>query len=327
MAELDGARSCSDSARPDRLLANINTPEDYARIQYPSSSILPVHVRRSASALRPTRSAPQRFGLARGRAAGRSCIETPPQARAGRLAVPVAFELARRLRKAPRAIAQELAAGRSDRSTASRASRPRRTATSTSISIAPRSSRARLRRRASPAAAGRRRQGHRRAHGDQPEQGGAHRPSAQRRARRHAGPAAALSGPARRGAELHRRHRRAGRRRRRRLHVARRTRPGGRPRAGGRSGRAVRLLLLGSLRARDRVVRGRQDARSRCARTRSTPSRRAATTLAEMGAFIADRIVRCHLRHDGADERRTTTCSRGKATSCACISGRRRSSS
>jgi arginyl-tRNA synthetase len=37
-------------------------------------------------------------------------IETPPRRALGDLAVPVAFELARRLRKAPRAIAQELAA-------------------------------------------------------------------------------------------------------------------------------------------------------------------------------------------------------------------------
>jgi arginyl-tRNA synthetase len=36
-------------------------------------------------------------------------IETPPRRALGDLAVPVAFELARRLRKAPRAIAQELA--------------------------------------------------------------------------------------------------------------------------------------------------------------------------------------------------------------------------
>jgi len=38
-------------------------------------------------------------------------IETPPRRSMGDLAVPVAFELARRLRKAPRAIAQDLAAG------------------------------------------------------------------------------------------------------------------------------------------------------------------------------------------------------------------------
>src|SRR5687768_17714490 len=37
-------------------------------------------------------------------------IEYPPKRELGDLATPVAFELARRLRKAPRAIAQELAA-------------------------------------------------------------------------------------------------------------------------------------------------------------------------------------------------------------------------
>src|SRR5262245_19517410 len=37
-------------------------------------------------------------------------IETPPKRALGDLAVPVAFELARRLRKAPRAIAQDIAA-------------------------------------------------------------------------------------------------------------------------------------------------------------------------------------------------------------------------
>src|SRR5215467_7672669 len=36
-------------------------------------------------------------------------METPPRRAMGDLAVPVAFELAKRLRKAPRAIAQELA--------------------------------------------------------------------------------------------------------------------------------------------------------------------------------------------------------------------------
>src|SRR5690349_4391190 len=37
-------------------------------------------------------------------------IETPPKRTLGDLGTPVAFELARRLRKSPRAIAQELAA-------------------------------------------------------------------------------------------------------------------------------------------------------------------------------------------------------------------------
>src|SRR5574339_1113473 len=38
-------------------------------------------------------------------------VEIPPRRALGDLAVPLAFELARRLRKAPRAIAQEIVAG------------------------------------------------------------------------------------------------------------------------------------------------------------------------------------------------------------------------
>src|SRR3981081_1911180 len=38
-------------------------------------------------------------------------VETPPRRALGDMAVPLAFELARRLRKAPRAIAQEIVAG------------------------------------------------------------------------------------------------------------------------------------------------------------------------------------------------------------------------
>ena len=37
-------------------------------------------------------------------------VETPPELEFGELATPVAFELARKLRKAPRVIAQEIAA-------------------------------------------------------------------------------------------------------------------------------------------------------------------------------------------------------------------------
>src|SRR5262249_30841956 len=38
-------------------------------------------------------------------------VETPPRRAMGDMAVPLAFELARRLRKAPRTIAQEIVAG------------------------------------------------------------------------------------------------------------------------------------------------------------------------------------------------------------------------
>jgi arginyl-tRNA synthetase len=60
----------------------------------------------------------------------------PPRRALGDLAVPLAFELARRLRKAPRAIAQEIAGRARRRSRASPGSRRRRTATSTSSSTA-----------------------------------------------------------------------------------------------------------------------------------------------------------------------------------------------
>jgi hypothetical protein len=67
--------------------------------------ILPVH-ERLREHLR--RAMTQTFGLA---VADQPAIviETPPRRALGDLAVPVAFELARKLRKAPRAIAQELA--------------------------------------------------------------------------------------------------------------------------------------------------------------------------------------------------------------------------
>ncbi len=68
--------------------------------------ILPVHAL-VRSRLQQTLS--QTFGLPEGDQPP-IVIETPPRRALGDLAVPVAFELARRLRKAPRAIAQELAA-------------------------------------------------------------------------------------------------------------------------------------------------------------------------------------------------------------------------
>ena len=65
--------------------------------------ILPVHALvRSRLQLALT----QTFGLAESDQPS-IVIETPPRRALGDLAVPVAFELARRLRKAPRAIAQE----------------------------------------------------------------------------------------------------------------------------------------------------------------------------------------------------------------------------
>src|SRR5581483_1389068 len=67
--------------------------------------ILPVHARLRS---RLQQALEQAFGLAPADQPA-IVIETPPNRALGDLAVPVAFELARRLRKAPRAIAQELA--------------------------------------------------------------------------------------------------------------------------------------------------------------------------------------------------------------------------
>jgi arginyl-tRNA synthetase len=68
--------------------------------------ILPVHDRIRAAIRQQLATT---FGLADD-AIPAIVIETPPRRSLGDLALPVAFELARRLRKAPRAIAQELAA-------------------------------------------------------------------------------------------------------------------------------------------------------------------------------------------------------------------------
>ena len=181
----------------------------------------------------------------------------------------------------------------SDRSRACRASRPRRTATSISFWTGPRFS-ARGSPDALAAAPSSRRQDHRRAHGHQPEQGGAHRPPPELRARRHARSRAAVPRRPRRGAELHRRHRRPGGRRRRGLPRARAqgARRGARARRRSRAststaGISTRASPSGTTRTR-RV--------SRCAPRRCTTSSTAATTTAEIGAFIANAIVRCHLK-------------------------------
>ena len=148
---------------------------------------------------------------------------------------------------------------RSARFPASRASTPRRTATSTSFSIGRRSC---SRGSASPARCRRRRRAPRRPSSSTPR-------SIPNKAA-HIGHlrnsalgdtlVRVLQVPRQpgRGAELHRRHRRAGRGRRRRLPRAREARP--RRREAHRRDDALRLLLLGPLRARHRVVRGRQGA-------------------------------------------------------------------
>jgi heme-degrading monooxygenase HmoA len=141
-------------------------------------------------------------------------VELPPNRALGDFAVPLAFSLARRLRKAPRVIAQEVAAalGTVDGFTRIEA------APNGYINFF-------LDRRASltawmsrrGTAAGSTGSGDRRAHRDQSQQGGSHRPPSERRARRRLRAAARLSRTPGRDPELHRRHRRAGGRRRRRL--------------------------------------------------------------------------------------------------------------
>ncbi len=180
-------------------------------------------------------------------------IESPPNRTLGDLGSPTAFDLARRLRKAPRAIAQEIADAFGSVDGVARVvaapngylnvflDRPmfllqrlgvRR---GTGGGVTPMS------------------ESHRRTYGDQSEQGRAHRPSPQFRAGRHAGPGAWRSAgtpveiqnyiddtgvqvadvvvgfPYARGARF-------------------------RERAGDRRLDAVRLLLLGSLRPRHGVV-------------------------------------------------------------------------
>ena len=59
---------------------------------------------------------------------------------------------------------------------------------------------------------------------------------------------------------------------------------------------ALRLLLLGSLLARHRVVRRRQEPARRFARAALHDLEHGGNETAEMGAFIVDRIVRAHLK-------------------------------
>ena len=292
-------RSSHGSARPIELLANVNTPEDYARGTIPRLDDSAGSRRRPHRA-RPTRSPPT-FSIAPGRSAGHRHRDAA-QPRAGR---PGGAGRVRAGAPAAQGAARDRA-GAGGRRSAPIAGVARVEATPNGYLnfFLDRAAFTRARGSTAERRAARpiRRQGHRRTHGHQSEQGGAHRASAQRGARRHARAAAALSGPAGRGAELHRRHRRAGRRRRRRLH--RRSKDAdlaGVQRSRRRPARPVRLLLLGSLRAGDRVVRRRTRRASTIAQPqRCTRSRRAATRSPRWAAFIADRIVRCHLRHDGA---------------------------
>ena len=158
-------------------------------------------------------------------------LEYPPTRELGDLATPAAFELARRLRKAPRAIAQEIAGALGPIPGVSRVeAAAERLSQHLSGSSGVRAGAARrdkgtgvffrsLGRKRLPSPFWR--QDHHRAHRHQSEQGGAHRAHPQLRARRHARARPAVPRRARGGAELHRRHRRAGGGRRRGLPRAR----------------------------------------------------------------------------------------------------------
>ena len=124
-------------------------------------------------------------------------LETPPRRALGDIAVPVAFTLARRLRKAPRAIAQELAGALGALDGVARVEAAPNGYLNFFLdrgllgaAVARRSS-FRLKAEATAAPP---RENHRRAHGDQSEQGGPHRAPAQRDDRRRLWPAAALPG-------------------------------------------------------------------------------------------------------------------------------------
>ncbi len=189
-------------------------------------------------------------------------LESPPNRAMGDLACPVAFELARRLRKAPqgdrrrdRRRARPDPGDHQGRGDAERLRQrlPRSPGRDPPPARCRRRGRDAGRRAAAPA-----REGDRRAHRHQSEQGRPHRSPAQHDARGHPGAAAALRRRAGGGAELHRRHRRPGRRRRRRLRAPRAQ--DARRGAGDRRYDALRLLLLGPLREGHRVVRRRQGA-------------------------------------------------------------------
>ena len=157
-------------------------------------------------------------------------VEVPPRRALGDLAVPLAFELARRLRKAPRVIAQEIVAALGPLEGISKAEAAPNGYINVFFDragfVRRGSGRRRRTRRRGGGLRHPARQHDRRAHRDQSEQGGPHRSPAQFGARRHVRPPAPLLRRAGRSPELHRRHRRAGRRR-----------GGGLPGAGGQVAR------------------------------------------------------------------------------------------
>ena len=208
-------------------------------------------------------------------------VAVPPQRAMGDVAVPLAFELARRLRKAPRVIAQELAGALGSIEGFSRIEATPNGYVNLFLDRPAfalrwlRQEGGRRRRRA--------RQGDRRAHRDQPNKAAhiGHLRNAALgdtlRAR------AALPRRAGRDPELHRRHRRPGRRRRRRVPRARAQDPRRGPRH--RRHHALRLLLLGPLCPRHRVVRRGQGAPGDPRRGPARDRARRTTTSPRMGAF------------------------------------------
>ncbi len=245
-------------------------------------------------------------------------IDQPPKVEMGEFAMPFSFELAKRLRKAPRQIAQdivELDAGARglrevrgrrrrihQRPPEARRSPPRRSLADKDE----RSGNARRRRRGR-----RQRQDPGRAHVDQSQQGRAHRTPAQRHPRRHLRSSAARRRTHGRRAELHRQHRRAGGRRGGRLRRAGEENEGA-GREPDRADAAVRLLLLGPLRARFAVVRGRQGApegagqraaRHRAGRQRDGGDRRDGVGRGAAPASADDGPARHRIRLPAARER------------------------
>ena len=250
-------------------------------------------------------------------------IETPPTRALGDLALPCAFELARTLRKAPRAIATEIVAALPAIPGVARIEAVGGGYINVFLDRA-----AFLRSHLGHASTSRQhrpRQDHRRAHGDQPEQGRPHRPPPQLRPRRHGRAPAALP-----------RHARSRSRTTSTTPACRSpTSSSGSSdlegkglRRGARAGRRreVRLRLLGPVREGHRVVRRRQGPAGHPQGRRCTPSSTATTPPPRWAPFIADAHRPLPPAHDGPAATSTTTCSRGKATSCACSSGRRPSS-
>ena len=217
-------------------------------------------------------------------------VDIPPRRALGDLAVPLAFELARRLRKAPRVIAQEIVA------TARRRRRVRADRGGERLhQLLPRSrppSRRLARRRGAPAP---RRLGEKTIveHTAINPNKAAHIGHLRNAALGDAfGRLLRYLGRDGRDPELHRRHRRPGRRRRGRLPRARGQGPRRRP--ADRRHHPLRLLLLGPLRAGHRVVRGRQGApahplggaaRHRARRQRDGGDRRSSSPIASSGAI------------------------------------------